>query len=114
MNLIYLAAQAADNGAEPGVFNLTWACPFWTFVIFVILMVVLAKYAFPPILDYAAAREQRIQEALDAAPPAGADGAAAGGTARRAGEGAPARAGDDCRGQGRRGAGARDHDPGDA
>jgi F-type H+-transporting ATPase subunit b len=65
MNFFYLAA--ADNGETPNVFALSLGVSFWTFVIFIILAVVLAKYAFPPILGYAAAREQRIQEALDAA-----------------------------------------------
>lgn len=65
MNLIYLAA--AETGETPNVFALSLGVSFWTFVIFIILVVVLAKFAFPPILGYAAAREQRIQDALDAA-----------------------------------------------
>jgi F-type H+-transporting ATPase subunit b len=65
MNLFLLAA--AETGEAPNVFNLSLGVSFWTFVIFIILVVILAKYAFPPILGYAAAREQRIQEALDAA-----------------------------------------------
>lgn len=40
---------------------------FWTVVIFLILLWVLAKFAFPAILGYANAREERIQEILDAA-----------------------------------------------
>jgi F-type H+-transporting ATPase subunit b len=40
---------------------------FWTLVIFILLSAVLSKFAFPPILGYAAAREQRIQDALDEA-----------------------------------------------
>jgi F-type H+-transporting ATPase subunit b len=64
MNL-YLAIRLAEDG--PGVFNLSLGVSFWTFLIFVVLMFLLAKFAFPPILGYAAAREQRIQEALDAA-----------------------------------------------
>lgn len=68
MNLIYLAVQAADEAAhEPGVFNINLGVSAWTFIIFLLLMVVLAKFAFPPILGYAAAREQRIQDALDEA-----------------------------------------------
>jgi F-type H+-transporting ATPase subunit b len=67
MNLIYLAAQAADAAHEPGVFNIDLGVSAWTFIIFVILMIVLGKFAFPPILDYAAARERRIQDTLDEA-----------------------------------------------
>jgi F-type H+-transporting ATPase subunit b len=65
MNLILLAAP--ETGETPNVFALSLGVSFWTFVIFIILVVVLAKFAFPPILGYAAAREQRIQETLDAA-----------------------------------------------
>jgi F-type H+-transporting ATPase subunit b len=36
-------------------------------IIFIILLIILSKFAFPAILGYAAAREQRIQDALDAA-----------------------------------------------
>ena len=65
MNLLFAILQ---EGAEsPSVFNLTTNVSFWTLVIFLILLVILAKLAFPPILGYAAAREQRIQDALDAA-----------------------------------------------
>jgi F-type H+-transporting ATPase subunit b len=68
MNLIYLIAQAVEEPAhEPGVFNLNLGVSAWTFIIFVVLVVILAKFAFPPILGYAAAREQRIQDALDEA-----------------------------------------------
>jgi F-type H+-transporting ATPase subunit b len=36
-------------------------------VIFLLLLAVLSKWAFPPILGYAAAREKRIQDSLDEA-----------------------------------------------
>lgn len=64
MNLLYAILQE-HGGETPNVFNLTSNVSFWTLVIFIALMIVLAKYAFPPILGYAAAREQRIQQALD-------------------------------------------------
>jgi F-type H+-transporting ATPase subunit b len=68
MNLIYLIAQEAGEAAhEPSVFNLNLGVSAWTFIIFILLMVVLAKFAFPPILGYAAAREKRIQDTLDEA-----------------------------------------------
>ncbi|MBR9988702.1 MAG: F0F1 ATP synthase subunit B [Gemmatimonadetes bacterium] len=65
MNLNLLAIAAA--GTEPSIFGINVGVSFWTFVIFIVLSVVLAKFAFPPILGYAAAREQRIQDALDEA-----------------------------------------------
>lgn len=68
MNLIYFVVQAADEAAhEPGVFNINLGVSAWTFIIFIMLMILLARFAFPPILGYAAAREKRIQDALDEA-----------------------------------------------
>lgn len=65
MNLILAVLQ--EHAESPNVFAITTNVSFWTLVIFLILMFVLAKFAFPPILGYAAAREQRIQDTLDAA-----------------------------------------------
>lgn len=72
MNIIWLLIQEADHAAEavehtPSVFNLDMGTSFWTLVIFFILLAVLAKWAFPPILGYAQAREDRIQESLNEA-----------------------------------------------
>jgi F-type H+-transporting ATPase subunit b len=67
MKLIHLAVLAAAEGEAPGVFNLDLGVSAWTFIIFVILMFILTKFAFPPILGYAAAREKRIQDTLDEA-----------------------------------------------
>jgi hypothetical protein len=67
MNLFYLVALAVEDGEAPGVFNIDLGVSAWTFIIFVMLMVLLAKFAFPPILGYAAAREKRIQDQLDEA-----------------------------------------------
>lgn len=59
------AAAAAEHAASPNVFTLTTNVMFWTVVIFSLLMIVLAKFAFPPILGYAAAREKRIQDQIE-------------------------------------------------
>ena len=69
MNRFYLVLQEHVEEAEhaPSIFGLNPGVSFWTLVIFLLLLVVLMKYAFPPILGYAAAREQRIQDALDEA-----------------------------------------------
>lgn len=68
MNLIATIIQeGGEAAADPSVFNLDLGVSFWTVVIFIALWVVLAKYAFPPILGYAEAREKRIQESLDEA-----------------------------------------------
>jgi F-type H+-transporting ATPase subunit b len=65
-----LVQQVVDAGPEapadaPSVFNLNLGTSFWTLVIFFTLLFVLTKWAFPPILGYAQAREERIQNALD-------------------------------------------------
>lgn len=68
MNLLVTVLQHAEEAAEgPGVFDLNLTVSFWTVVIFLVLLGVLLKYAFPPILGYAEAREQRIQANLDEA-----------------------------------------------
>ena len=67
------AAEAAAEHGDPNVFNLNLGVSVWTWVIFGLLMVVLAKWAFPPILGYAAAREERIQQSLDEAKAAQAE-----------------------------------------
>ena len=58
------AEQASEHAQSFGVFQLTQSTMTWTLIIFIILMVILMKFAFPPILGYAAAREKRIQDAL--------------------------------------------------
>lgn len=67
MNILWLALQehAAEAAEGPSVFNLVAGVSFWTVVIFLGLMAVLAKFAFPAILGYAEAREKRIQASLD-------------------------------------------------
>lgn len=67
MNLILAVLQHEAGAESPSVFHLAANVSFWTVVIFLLLLFVLAKFAFPPILGYAAAREKRIQDALDAA-----------------------------------------------
>lgn len=66
MNLFLMALQHAE-GETPGVFDLSLSVSFWTVVIFLVLLGVLMKFAFPPILGYAEAREKRIQAQLDEA-----------------------------------------------
>lgn len=72
MNIIWLLIQEAEHATDaaehtPSVFNLDMGTSFWTLVIFLILLVVLSRWAFPPILGYAQAREERIQESLEEA-----------------------------------------------
>lgn len=67
MYLLSMIAQEAAEHAQPSIFNLNLGVSFWTVIIFLVLLFVLAKFAFPVILGYANARERRIQEILDAA-----------------------------------------------
>jgi len=69
MNLLWLILQEQHGaaGASPEVFKWSTSTATWTLIIFGLLMAVLAKFAFPPILGYAAAREKRIQDTLDEA-----------------------------------------------
>ncbi|HUG02787.1 MAG TPA: F0F1 ATP synthase subunit B [Longimicrobiales bacterium] len=60
-------AAGAGEAEAPNVFNVDLATSVWTWVIFLALLWVLSRYAFPPILGYAAAREERIQKSLDEA-----------------------------------------------
>lgn len=64
---VLLLLQEHAEGEAPNVFALSQSVSFWTLVIFLLLLVVLTKWAFPPILGYAAAREKRIQDNLDEA-----------------------------------------------
>jgi len=70
MNLVWSFIQehapaAAEHAESPNVFAFTWNVSFWTVLIFLVLLSVLIKFAFPPILGYANAREKRIQDTLD-------------------------------------------------
>src|SRR5687768_14166030 len=72
MNRIFLILQehaeaAAETAHEPNLFGINAGVSFWTLIIFGLLLLVLLKLAFSPILGYAAAREQRIQQTLDEA-----------------------------------------------
>lgn len=61
-----LFLQAAEE-APKGPFALTPGVSFWTLVIFAILLVVLAKTAWPAILKAVEEREKKIQAQLDQA-----------------------------------------------
>ena len=57
------AAFAAEGG--PGLFDVNLGLSLWTVVIFLLLVGLLRKYAWGPILEQVEAREKRIQAALD-------------------------------------------------
>jgi F-type H+-transporting ATPase subunit b len=57
------ALYAAEGG--PGLFDVNLGLSLWTVVIFLMLVGLLGKYAWGPILSQVEAREKRIQDALD-------------------------------------------------
>jgi F-type H+-transporting ATPase subunit b len=61
-----LAAQEAAEGGNP-LFTINVALTIWTIVVFLVLVVLLKKFAWGEILKNAQDREQRIQSALDEA-----------------------------------------------
>ena len=61
------AAAAAGEQAQGGLLTPHGGLMFWTLVIFVLLLVVLTKFAFKPITAAVEAREKALQDAIDQA-----------------------------------------------
>ncbi len=61
-----LAAQGLAEGGG-SLFSVNVGLTIWTIVVFLLLVIVLGKFAWGPILNSAKAREERIQNALDEA-----------------------------------------------
>lgn len=60
-------ALAQEHGAaapEGGLLSLNGGLMFWTLVIFVVLLVILSKFAFKPITAAVAAREAALEQAI--------------------------------------------------
>jgi F-type H+-transporting ATPase subunit b len=64
--LLALAASPAF-AAEGGLLDPHTGLIFWQIVVFIVVLAVLAKFAYPPILGAVEAREERIRELLAAA-----------------------------------------------
>jgi len=62
-----LAAEAEHGGEGPSLFAGDLGNSFWTLLIFVLVLVVLGKFAWGPILNTLQARETFIREALETA-----------------------------------------------
>lgn len=68
--LALAAAPALAQEAESAPVNLlspSGGLMFWTLIIFVLLFLLLSKFAFPPILGAVEARERSLQEAIEGA-----------------------------------------------
>ncbi|HCW77579.1 MAG TPA: F0F1 ATP synthase subunit B, partial [Gemmatimonadetes bacterium] len=62
---IELLGQGGEGGG--GLYDINTGLSFWTLVVFAILVLILGKYAWGPILAAVDAREKGIQTALDEA-----------------------------------------------
>jgi F-type H+-transporting ATPase subunit b len=71
-----LLAQGGAEGGGAALFNVNVGLTIWTIVIFLLLVLILGKFAWGPILTSAKAREDRIQQALDEAAQRQAEAAA--------------------------------------
>lgn len=60
-------ALAAEEGAKPNLLDPHFGLMFWTVVIFVLLLVLLNRYAFGPIIGAVQERERAITDAMAAA-----------------------------------------------
>lgn len=66
--LLFLLTLASPVAAqEGGLLDINTGLMVWTIIIFLIVLFMLYKYAFPPILGVVEAREARIEELLAAA-----------------------------------------------
>ncbi len=63
-----LAQEEHGAGGGGGLFDINWGgLMVWTWLIFIVLLLVLRKWAWGPILGALEAREKRIQDALESA-----------------------------------------------
>ncbi|CAA9471935.1 MAG: ATP synthase F0 sector subunit b, partial [uncultured Solirubrobacteraceae bacterium] len=68
--LIALAAAPAtaqEEGGRPNLLEPHAGLMFWTLIIFVLLLVVLSKFAFKPLVAAVEARERSLEEAIEGA-----------------------------------------------
>lgn len=59
------AVGAQEEGAKPNLLSPNGGLMFWTLLIFIVLLVVLSRMAFPAIIDAVAERERALQAAID-------------------------------------------------
>ncbi|MEJ7809143.1 MAG: F0F1 ATP synthase subunit B [Gemmatimonadaceae bacterium] len=63
---VFAAPVAAQEAAaRPSLLSPSGGLMFWTLIVFVVLWVVLSKFAFGPLTKAVAAREQALQQALE-------------------------------------------------
>jgi F-type H+-transporting ATPase subunit b len=74
--LALLQEHAAPAGAPSSPFEVNFGLFFWTWVVFISLMLLLKKFAWPALLKSTVEREQRIEQQLAQAEKANAEAAA--------------------------------------
>jgi F-type H+-transporting ATPase subunit b len=62
-----MPALAQEEHAASGPLTIEFGLMFWTVVVFLLLLVILKKFAYPALLGAVEARERALQEQLDAA-----------------------------------------------
>jgi F-type H+-transporting ATPase subunit b len=68
LSLLVATPVMAQEGAEaPNLLSPNYGLMFWTLIIFVVLAIVLSKFAFGPITRSVEAREHALEEAINAA-----------------------------------------------
>lgn len=65
--LVATPALAQEEAHAPNLLSANYGLMFWTLIIFVVLLLVLTKFAFGPITKAVEAREQALEEAISAA-----------------------------------------------
>jgi F-type H+-transporting ATPase subunit b len=65
--LVAMPVMAQEEAHAPNLLSPSYGLMFWTLIIFVILAVVLTKFAFGPITRSVEAREHALEEAINAA-----------------------------------------------
>jgi len=65
-NALPLAAQA-PHAEPPKLLTANGGLMFWTLIIFIVVLIVLTKFAFKPITRAVEAREQALEDAIEAA-----------------------------------------------
>jgi len=67
MLLVLLARVAEEGAGSPTPFAVNFGLFFWTWVVFILLLVVLSRFAYPAILKLTEEREQTIARQLSEA-----------------------------------------------
>ena len=63
--LVAQEAEHAETGGGSALFNINVGLSLWTVVVFLVLLAILSKFAWGPILGAVRDREEHIQNALD-------------------------------------------------